>query len=326
MNEWKIIQSLPNKIVTQKDCRRKGSWIPPLFLVLPGLVPIWLGIPILPQTIVCQPVGVTLLQCEKKQAFLGIAVHSESYTQTTSKPQSTTKVIPGNTLLVSIGVAWIGGLGSILLLSAWLTVTLTTCTIEKATNQISICKKTALRQRVATYLISEVQEMMLTLPSCASVAIEGSLADLVKIKLKTSSGKFLHLYNETYDQLPQIDKLLVSLSQLLNLPYNLVLTDWGLDVWKFESNGKITTHRLGKCLAEYIFEDIVSVETETREEDNPKSIYCYRVNLVTTDAKRLPVSQFLSEELNATKTTCAEIRANLVSERLRQFLNFPVIQ
>ncbi|WP_414528344.1 hypothetical protein [Nodularia chucula] len=326
MDEWKIIASLPNKIVTQQDLRRKGSWIPPLLMLLPGLVPIWLGIPILPQTIACQPLGLTLLHCEKKQAFLGIPIHSESYNQTTSKPQSTTKVIPGNTLLVSIGVAWIGGLGSILFLSAWLTVTLTTCSIEQATNQISICTKTALGQRVATYLISEVQELMLTLPSSASVAIESSFADLVKIKLKTPSGKFVLLYYQTYDQLTQIDDLLVSLSQLLNLPENLVLTDWGLDVWKFESNGKITTHRLGKCLGEYTFKDIATVETETMEEDHAKRTYCYRVNLVTINGKRLPVAQFLSEELNVNKTTCAEIRANLVSDRLRQFMNFPVVQ
>lgn len=325
MNEWKIIEFLPNKIVTQKDSRIKGSWIAPLLLVLPGLVPIWLGIPILPATIVCQPVGVSSLRCEKKPEFLGISIHSQSYTQPASKPKPSTVTIPGNTLLVSIGVAWTGGLGSLLLLSAWYTVTLTTCTLERATNRISISKKTALRQRVTTYLTSEVQELMLKLPSSATT-IESFAAAVVEIKLKTNSGKSLLLYSQPYDQLPQIDKLLVSLSHLLNLPYKLVL-DLGLEVSKFESNGKITTHKLGKCFADYTLKDIATVETETREEGkNANNIYRYRVNLVTTDGKTLPISEFISEDLDATNTSYAKLRANQVSERLRQFLNFPAVQ
>lgn len=325
MNEWKIIESLPGKIVTQEDLRRKGSWIAPLLLVFPGLVPIWLGIPILPATIFCQPVGISSLQCKKKQEFLGIPIQSQSYTQPVSKPKPSTEVIPGNTLLVFIGVSWIGGLGTILLLSAWFTVTLTTYTIERATNQISICKKTALRQCVTTYLTSEVQELMLKLPSNATT-IEGFAGAVVKIKLTTHSGKSLLLYSQTYDHLPQDDKLLVGLSQLLNLPYKLVL-DLGLEVWKFESNGKITTHKLGKCFAEYTFQDIAGVEIETLEEGkNPNNICRYRVNLVTIDGKKLPVSEFISEDLDATNTSYAKIRANQVSHRLRQFINFPAVQ
>jgi hypothetical protein len=325
MNEWKIIESLPSKIVTQEDLRRKGSWIAPLLLVLPGLVPIWLGIPILPTTIVCQPVGVSSLQCEKKQELLGIPLYSQSYTQPASKPKPSTEVIPGNTFPVLIGVAWVGGLGSLLLLSACFTVTLTTCTIERATNRISISKKTALRQRVTTYLTSEVEELMLKLPSSATT-IEGFAGAVVKIKVTTLSGKSVLLYSQPYDKLPEVDKLLVSFSQLLHLPYKLVL-DLGLEVWKFEAKGKISNDRLGKCLAEYTFKDIAKVETETLEEGkNANNIYRYRVNLVTNDGKRLAISEFISEDVNATNTSYAKIWANQVSDHLRQFINFPAIQ
>ncbi|AFZ57751.1 hypothetical protein H6G54_16855 [Anabaena cylindrica FACHB-243] len=187
MNEWKIIESLPGKIVTQEDSRIKGSWIAPLLLVLPGLVPIWLGIPILPATLFCQPVGISSLQCKKKQEFLGIPIQSQSYTQPASKPK----------------------------------------------------------------------------PS----------------------------------------------------------------IWKFESNGKITTHKLGKCFAEYTFKDIAGVEIETLEEGkNANNICRYRVNLVTINGKRLPVSEFISEDLDATNTSYAKIRANQVSDRLRQFTKFPAVQ
>ncbi|MTJ48466.1 hypothetical protein [Dolichospermum sp. UHCC 0259] len=322
MNQWKITESLPNKIVTQEDTRIKGSWIAPLLMVLPGLVPIWLGTTILPATVVCQPVSVSSLQCQKKSEFLGITIPIQTYTQPTSKPRNTTQVIPGNTILLSIGLAWVGGLGSILLLSAWYTVTLTTCTIDRTTSRISITRKTALRQRINSYLISELQELMLKLPS-STTTIENFATAAVEIKLTTHSGKSLLFYAQSYDQLPEIDKLLVNLRQLLNIPYKLVL-DLGLEVWKFESNGKITVHKVGKYLAEYAFKDIAKVETETLEEGkNANNIYRYRVNLVTTNGKRLGISEFISEDFDINHTSYAKIRANQVSDRLRQFINFP---
>ncbi|MBN3927058.1 hypothetical protein [Nostoc sp. NMS4] len=325
MNEWKIIESLPSKIVTQKDSRIKGSWIAPLLLVLPGLAPIWLGISILPITIVCQPVGLSSLQCEKKQEFLGIPFQSQSSTQLVSKPKPSTEVIPGNSLPVLIGVAWVGGLGSLLLLSAWLTVTLTTCTIEKTANQISISKKTALRKRVTTYLISEVEELVMTLPS-SNITIESFAGAVVEIKLRSHSGKSLLLYAQAYDQLPQVEKLLGSISHLLNLPYKLVL-DLGLEVWTFESKGKIAVHKLGKCLEEYSLKDIATVETETIEEGkNANNISRYRVNLITKTGKKLGISEFMSEDLDETNTSYAKVRANQVCDRLHQFINFRSVQ
>ncbi len=325
MNQWKITESLPNKIITQEDNRIKGSWIAPLLMLLPGLFPIWLGIPILPATVVCQRVGVSSLRCEKKPEFLGLPIPKESYTQPGSKPRNTNQVIPGNTILVSIGLAWVCGLGLILLLSAWYTVTLTTCTIDRTTSRISITKKMALRQRINTYLISEVQELMLKLPSSATT-IESFATAVVEIKLTTRSGKSLLFYSQGYDQLSEIDKLVVNLSQLLNIPYKLVLA-LGLEVWKFESNGKITAHKLSKYLAEYTFKDIAKVETQTLEEGkNANNIYRYRVNLVTTNGKRLGISEFISEDFDVNHTSHAKIRANQVSDRLRQFINFPGVQ
>lgn len=320
MHEWKIIEYLPNKIVTQEDLRRKGSWITPLILVLSGLVPIWLGITILPTTVACQPEGTSSVKCEKKQKVLGITVKSQSYTQPALNPQPSSKIITGDTFPVLIGVSWVGGLGSLLLLSAWFTVTLTTCTIERVANQISITKKTALRQCVTTYLMSEVEELILKLPSSATT-IEHFARAIVEIKLTTRSGKSQLLYGQAYDQLPQIEKLLVSLSQLLNLPYKLVL-DLGLEVCKVEPKEKITIHKLGKCVAEYSLKDITTVETETIEEGkNPNNISRYRLNLVTKVGEKLAISEFISEDLDATNTSYAKVRANQVRELLKASLS-----
>lgn len=319
MHEWKIVESLPNKIVTQKDLRRKGSWIAPLTLVLSGLVPIWLGITILPTTIVCQPVGTSSIKCEKKQEFLGITFNSQSYTQPGLKPHPSTETIPGYTFPILIGIAWVGGLGSLLLLSAWFTVTLTTCTIERVANQVSIIKKTALSQRVTTYPRSEVEELIMKLPSSATT-IEHFAGAVVEIKLTTRSGKTLVLYGQAYDQLRQIEEFLVSLSQLLNLPYKLVV-DLGFEVCKFEPKGKITIHKLGKCVAEYNSKDIITVETETIEEGkNPNNICRYRLNLVTKAGEKLAISEFVSEDLDATNTSYAKVRANQVRDLLKAAL------
>jgi hypothetical protein len=325
MNQWKITESLPNRIVTQEDNRTKGSWIAPLLMVFSGLVPICLGVTILPARVVCQPVTVSSLQCQKKSEFLGISIPIQTYTQPVSKPRNSTQVIPGNIIMLSIGLAWVGGLGLILLLSAWYTVTLTTCIIDRTTSRISITKKTALHQRINTYLISEQQELMLKLPS-SDTTIESFSTAVVEIKLTTRSGKSLLFYAQSYDQLPEIDKLVVNLSQLLNIPYKLVL-DLGLEVWKFELNGKITAHKLGKLFAEYTLKDIVGVETETKEEGkNTNQVYRYGVNLVTTNGNRLAISEFMSEDLDSNNTSYAKIRANQVSDRLREFTNLPAIQ
>ncbi len=290
MHEWKIIESLPNKIVTQEDLRRKGSWITPLILVFSGLVPIWLGITILPATITCQPVSISSVKCEKKQDFLGITVSNQSYTQTALRPQSSTETITGNTSLLLIGVAWVGGFGSLLLLSAWFTVTLTTCTIDRIANQVSIIKKTALRQRFTTYPMSEVEELSVILPSSATT-IESFASAVVEIKLRTRSGKNMLLYGQAYDQLPQIEKLVSSLSQLINLPYKLVVI-FGLEFCKFEPQGKITISKSGRGITEYNFTDIVTVETETIEEGkNPNNISSYRLNLVTKAGEKIAISE-----------------------------------
>lgn len=322
MNGWKIIESLPHKIETQQDLRGRGSWIAPWLLVLPGFVPIWLGIAILPIKIVCQPVSVNSVRCEKKHEFLGITLQSQSYTELASKPQPSTEVIEGNIFTLLIGVTWVGGLSSLLLLSTWLTVTVTTFTIEKATNQISVSKKTAFRQSTTTYLISDMAELLLKLCS-NNTTVENFASAAVDIRLKTRSGRSLLLCSQAYDQLPQIDKFLVNLSQLINIPYKLVL-DLGLEVWKFESSGEITAYKLGKCFAEYTFKDIATVETEDREKgQNTNNVHRYRVNLITTNGKRLGISEFLSEDLDANNTSYAKIRANQVRDRLIQFINLP---
>jgi hypothetical protein len=325
MNQWKITESLPNKIVTQEDNRIKGSWIAPLLMVFSGLVPTCLGVTILPARVVCQPVTVSSLQCQKKAEFLGISIPIQTYIQPVSKPRNSTQVIPGNTIMLSIGLAWVGGLGGILLLSAWYTVTLTTCTLDKTISRISITKKTALRQRINTYLTSEVQELMLKLPSSATT-IEAFASSVVEIKLTTDSGKSVLFYAQDYNQLSQIDKLVLNLSQILNIPYKLVL-EMGAEVWKVESNGKITAHKLGKLFAEYTVKDIAGVETETKEEGkNTNNIYRYGVNLVTTNGKRLAISEFMSEDLDVNNTSYAKIRANQVSELLREFINLPAVE
>ncbi len=111
-----------------------------------------------------------------------------------------------------------------------------------------------------------------------------------------------------------------SLSQLINLPYKLVVI-FGLEFCKFEPQGKITISKSGRGITEYNFTDIVTVETETIEEGkNPNNISSYRLNLVTKAGEKIAISEFISEDLDATNTSYAKVRANQVRDLLKAAL------
>ncbi|PZO38840.1 MAG: hypothetical protein DCF19_15310 [Pseudanabaena frigida] len=163
---WSIIEKSPNRIRTQENISQNISLffrcLHFLLICIPGLISIWLGLPLLPVKVSCQP-SKNIVECRKTQSFLTITVKTETVQQQRKLSRIVEESIPGETTLVWIGVGYIGGIILLILLFSSTVTIRRIWTFDKNSMIVKGQKITSLRSVETIYPCEEINGIILEL-------------------------------------------------------------------------------------------------------------------------------------------------------------------
>jgi len=319
MSNWSIVEKSPNRILTQENLSQNINLLTRslhfALICIPGLIPIWLGLPLLPGKITCQP-SKNIVECRKTQSFLTIPVKTEFFEQQRKSSRIVEEPISGETTLVWIGIGYIGGIILLILLFSSTVTIRRIWTFDKNSAIAKEQKITRLRSVETIYPCKEINGIILEL---TDILIDSN-PTYIKIKLNLQFDQQLTEYTPFNKEQPVIfsseyqhfEELISSIAQpicgMLNLPLMLnVFSEYGSIFLNFAEK-KLERHAQGKSLS-ISFQSIQGFEIDilsngrlvvptddTAIDTYIHYEYIYKVQLVLKDSQQLSVIKIESRE------------------------------
>jgi preprotein translocase subunit Sss1 len=231
MPNWTAIEKSPQRVVTQQDLQQKSNLVMQIIMLLlisiPGGLAIWIGLPVLPKTLNCQPVG-NIAECQEVSKFFKLPVKKTIFQQTRKLLKPTQSEIPGDMNLVGIGLAYLGAIGAILLIFAW-TITTKEVWIFDKHRQILVRKKyKTLRKIEQKYHPQDIFNLSLEITDLLidstypAIFAKINLADRDTTKISIFSPREPVIYDDEYDEFTEIISMIVNpISTILKIPWQL---------------------------------------------------------------------------------------------------------
>ncbi|PZV18883.1 MAG: hypothetical protein DCF20_02170 [Pseudanabaena sp.] len=318
-NYWSIIEKSPNRIRTQENLSQNTSLLSRCLhfalICIPGLIPIWLGLPLLPGKVTCQP-SKNIVECRKTQSFLTIPVKTEIFEQQRKLSRIVEEPISGETTLVWIGIGYIGGIILLILLFSSTVTIKRIWTFDKNSAIVKGQKFTSLRSVETIYPCKEINGIILELtdilidsnPTHIRIKLNFQF-DRQPIKYMPFNKKQPVIFSGKYKHFEEfVSSIAQPICGMLNQPLMLnIFSEYGSMFFDF-SEKKLERHAPGKSF-NISFQSIQGFEIDVLSNgryvvptDNTAIDsyihyeYIYKVQLVMKDSQRLSVIKIESRE------------------------------
>jgi hypothetical protein len=359
MNRWSVIEKSPQRIVTEEKLGESSNLISGILMFLlccvPGFVALWMGIPNLPKILSCKPSG-SISQCQEVQKFLNIPIKTRSFVQPQKISAPIVRELGGNITVVSVGLAYIGGIVGIVIIYSSMVVGRRVWVFDRNRQVIVNEKYTALRKTEQRYRQQDVFGIILEINDFYINANPEHI--FVRLNLQSGEQPIRYLpfnsqqpiiYDCEYSTLAEaIDTVIRPTSKVLQVPYQLKfffqqqacsIFDFDrqyIDVFADQDSYQIPFTDIQRFEIEKISDNqsIVSIGENSLHTDAHHS-YTYRLLLITNDGECLPIHQVESNDSSIRHERAEELLSltnnqgyrwmELLQQELEQLMNLVMV-